>query len=106
MEKFEETKHKLHSLQKDVESSDTLQDLMKKPPLHIQYVKETPNRGSRYCISKKCPFLPEPRKHVYSCGKKATSDQDKFKEILRKYDYYTGSHYCKLVGLEELEDGP
>jgi len=68
-----------------------ISQFMKKPPLHIQFLRESEKRGSRFCISRHCSFLPEPRKNIYSTSKKNVSDEDKFRDILQKYNSYTGT---------------
>jgi hypothetical protein len=85
-EKLTEIKEKIDSIGKVDESNnkdDDISKLMKKPPLGIQYNKETEKRGSRYVISRR--ITPEGKSDISYTGSKLVSDRDKFIEIYNIY---------------------
>lgn len=93
LEKLEQIKEKLNSIDKgevsdDEESKDSDDDidkLMKNVPKGIQYCKKTEKRGSKYLISRR---FTQNGKDISSSGSKIISDKEKFIEIMDKYNKY------------------
>jgi hypothetical protein len=76
------------------EPTTNIGKLMAKPPKYIQYIKASDKRGSKFVIGRQCPGLTT---DISSSGSKLLSDEDKFLQIIEKYDQITGSNYLKEI---------